>query len=461
MANETQKLTVTEKFGYGLGDMASNMYWQMFMIFLALYYTDVFGLSAAAMGTLMAVTFFANGFVDPLVGVLSDRTKTRWGHFRPYLLWLCVPMALSAVLAFHTPAFSPTGKLIYAYVTASLMMVMYSAINIPYSAMLGVLSPNSTERTSASSYRFVLALIPVFIVVSGTMRLSELFGGSKMSQIGWTGAMAVFAAFATVLFLVTFATAKERVQPPPKQKVSLEHDLKDLVANKPWVILCIVGVAFQLYANIRGQVIAYYFKYVVVDGAQYFEYVMWTGAACFVAGVMATSPLSKMLGKRRLYIIAIVLTTILTALFYFVPKDNIVGIWGLHGLISVCAAPTAPLIWAMYADTADYSEWVGGRRATGLVFSAASVAMKLGLSAASFATGLLLTYFGFQANVAQTPRTENGMIMMMSIIPAIGAAIAGVVVLFYKLDEPTVKRMGEELVKRRAEEPAAEAVVAS
>jgi GPH family glycoside/pentoside/hexuronide:cation symporter len=222
-----------------------------------------------------------------------------------------------------------------------------------------------------------------------------------------------------------------------------------------------VGVAFQLYANIRGQVIAYYFKYVVVDGAQYFEYVMWTGAACFVAGVMATSPLSKMLGKRRLYIIAIVLTTILTALFYFVPKDNIVGIWGLHGLISVCAAPTAPLIWAMYADTADYSEWVGGRRATGLVFSAASVAMKLGLSAASFATGLLLTYFGFQANVAQTPRTENGMIMMMSIIPAIGAAIAGVVVLFYKLDEPTVKRMGEELVKRRAEEPAAEAVVAS
>jgi GPH family glycoside/pentoside/hexuronide:cation symporter len=340
-------------------------------------------------------------------------------------------------------------------------MVAYSAINIPYSAMLGVLSPNSAERTSASSYRFVLALIPVFIIVSGTMRLSELFGGSKTSQVGWTGAMAVFAAFATILFLVTFATAKERVQPPPKQKTSLKHDLKDLVGNKPWVILCIVGVAFQLYANIRGQVIAYYFKYVVVNGQQYFEYVMWTGAACFVAGVMATSPLSKMLGKRTLYIIAIVLTTVLTAAFYFIPKDNIALIWGMHGLISVCAAPTAPLIWAMYADTADYSEWIGGRRATGLVFSAASVAMKIGLSAAGLATGLLLAFFEFQPNVAQTARAENGMIMMMSVIPAIGSLIAGVLVLLYKLDEPTVKRMGEELAKRRAEEPAADAAVAS
>jgi glycoside/pentoside/hexuronide:cation symporter, GPH family len=456
MANDTQKLTVSEKFGYGLGDMASNLYWQMFMIFMAMYYTDVFGLSPAEMGTLMAVTFFANGFVDPLIGVIADRTKTRWGHFRPFLLWLCVPMAIAAVLAFHTPGFGPTGKLVYAYVTASLMMVMYSAINIPYSAMLGVLSPSSTERTSASSYRFVLALIPVFIIVSGTMRLSTLFGGHAKSPFGWTMAMVCFAAFATVLFLVTFATAKERVQPPAKQKTSLNHDLKDLVGNKPWVILCIVGVAFQLYANIRGQVIAYYFDYVVVDGKKYFEPVMWTGAACFVAGVMITSPLSKMIGKRRLYLLSLCLTVVTTTLFYFIPKDNIVAIWGLHGIISVCAAPTAPLLWAMYADTADYSEWKGGRRATGLVFSAASVAMKLGLSCASLATGLLLAFFEFQPNVAQTPRTENGMIMMMSIIPAIGAFVAGIAVLFYKLDEPTVKQMGEELATRRAAEPAAE-----
>jgi glycoside/pentoside/hexuronide:cation symporter, GPH family len=461
MTNETHRLSAFEKVGYGLGDMASNLFWQMFAIYIALFYTDVFMLPAVAMGTMMLVTRIGDAFIDPLIGVIADRTKSRWGHFRPYLVWMALPMAITAVLTFTTPNAAPATKHVYAYVTLSLMMIAYSAINIPYSALLGVLSPSSTERTSASSYRFVLALIPVFIIVAATEPMAVLFGGSKTSPFGWMMAMVVYALAAVVLFVVTFATTKERVQPPAKQKMSLKSDLTDLIGNKPWVVLCVVGISALTYANIRGMVIAYYFKYVVVNGDDYFKYVMWTGAAAFVAGVMVTSPLAKKFGKRNFYTVSMSVTALLTIAFYFIPKDNIALIWGAHGLISVCAAPTAPLVWAMYADAADYSEWKGGRRATGLVFSAASFAQKFGWAIGGAGTGWLLAYFDFQPNVHPQPvRAENGIMLMMSIIPAVGAIAAAAALFFYELDEPTVKRMTDELAKRRAEEPQGEGAVA-
>jgi GPH family glycoside/pentoside/hexuronide:cation symporter len=452
MATPIHRLSVAEKIGYGFGDLASNLFWQMFAIFIAKFYTDVFLLGAAAMGTMMLVTRVGDAFFDPMIGTIADRTHTRWGHFRPYLVWMALPMAATAILTFTTPGFGGTAKIVYAYVTLTLMMLAYSAVNIPYSALLGVLTPNSADRTSASSYRFVMALVPVFIIVNATPPLVEFFGGSDVSPRGWQMTMAVYSAAAVILFFLTFALTRERVQPPREQRTSLREDLQDLARNRPWVVLCVVGIAALTYANIRNTVMIYYFDYVVPDGKQFFGKVMTTGAAAFILGVAATSPLSAHFGKRNFYMVSMTLTALLTVGFYFIPPANVPLVWGAHAVISFCAAPTAPLVWAMYADTADYSEWKWGRRATGLVFSAASFAQKLGWAIGGAGVGWLLAWFDYVPNIAQGPRTINGILLMTSIIPAIGALIAAVALWFYEIDEPTVARMAADLTRRRGSE---------
>jgi sugar (glycoside-pentoside-hexuronide) transporter len=454
-----QRLTVTEKIGYGFGDLASNLFWQMFSIFIAKYYTDVFLLGAATMGTMLLVTRLGDAIVDPVIGAIADRTHTRWGYFRPYLVWMALPMALTAVATFTVPGYGGTARVVYAYVTLSLMMVAYSAINIPYSALLGVLTPSSQERTSASSYRFVMALLPVFVIVNTALPMAQHFGGDVNSPRGWQVTMAIYAAVAVVLYLATFAMTKERVQPEVGQKTTLANDVKDLFANRPWVVLCVVGIAALTYANIRGTVAIYYFENVVPGGKDWFGPVMTTGAVAFIAGVMVTSPLAKRFGKRNFYMVSMALTAVLTAGFYFVPPSNLPLVWAAHALISLCAAPTAPLVWAMYADTADYSEWRCGRRATGLIFSAASFAQKFGWAIGGAGTGWLLAWFGYQPNVAQSARTIDGLMLMMSIIPTVGALIAIAALWFYELDEDTVTTMGNELAARRAL-PAAAATAA-
>ena len=449
MTTENYKLSVSEKFGYGLGDLASNMFWQMFAIFMAKFYTDVFLLGAATMGTMMLVTRMADAFFDPMIGTIADRTRTRWGHFRPYLVWMAVPMAVTSVLAFSAPSFGGTARTVYAYVTLMLMMFAYSAINIPYSALLGVLTPDSKERTSVTSYRFVMALIPVFIIVNTALPLVSYFGGSDTSPYGWQMTMVVYSVFAVLLYFATFAMTRERVQPPPKQETSLSTDVKDLLRNRPWVVLCGVGIAALTFGNIRNTVTIYYFDYVVPNGSGYFGPVMTTGAIAFILGVMATSPLAKRFGKRNFYLVSMSVTALLTIGFYFVPPENIKLVWAANTIINFCAAPTAPLVWAMYADTADFSEWKWGRRATGLIFSAASFAQKFGWAIGGAGAGWLLAYFGYLPNVAQSPRTIHGIVMMMSVIPAIAAVAAVAALWFYEIDEDTVQRMSADLTARR------------
>jgi GPH family glycoside/pentoside/hexuronide:cation symporter len=461
MTTENYKLSVSEKFGYGLGDLASNMFWQMFAIFMAKFYTDVFLLGAATMGTMMLVTRMADAVFDPMIGTIADRTETRWGHFRPYLIWMAIPMAATAVLAFSAPSFGGTARTVYAYVTLMLMMFAYSAINIPYSALLGVLTPDSKERTSVTSYRFVMALIPVFIIVNTALPLVRYFGGSDTSPYGWQMTMLIYSVFAVLLYFATFAMTRERVQPPPKQETSLKTDLKDLVRNRPWVVLCGVGIAALTYGNIRNTVTIYYFDYVVPNGGGYFGPVMTTGAIAFILGVMATSPLAKRFGKRNFYLVSMSVTALLTIGFYFVPPANIKLVWAANTIINFCAAPTAPLVWAMYADTADYSEWKWGRRATGLVFSAASFAQKFGWAIGGAGAGWLLAYFGYLPNVAQSPRTIHGIVLMMSVIPAIAAIAAVAALWFYEIDEATVQRMSADLTARRGPQPAEDLVPAA
>ncbi|RPI02787.1 MAG: MFS transporter [Calditrichaeota bacterium] len=449
MQSETFKISVKEKIGYGLGDTASNFYWQMFMNFLLFFYTDVFGISAAVAGTMFLVVRIWDTANDPIMGMIADRTNTRWGKFRPWLLWGALPIGIIGVLTFTTPDFSMNGKIIYAYITYTLMIMAYTVVNIPYSALMGVLTPNSLDRTSISSYRFVLAFVAAFIVQGATLPLVKLFGQGNQ-QVGFKWTMVVYSVAAIALFVTTFALTRERVHPPKDQGTSLKNDLKDLMHNRPWLVMFLIGIFALTYNCIRSGAIIYYFKYFVGNAALTSTFMM-SGTAAVIVGVMATKWFSQKFGKRNLYIILMSLTTLFSVLFYFIPKDQIVLIFAMHIVISFVLAPTAPLIWAMYADTADYSEWKSGRRATGLVFSAASFAQKMGYTIGGALAGWLLAYYGFKANVVQTEATQNGIRLLISIIPAVGSALAAFTALFYTLDEPFMKKIENELTLRKKE----------
>ncbi len=444
------KLSFLEKVGYGLGDTASNLYFQMFVIFLLYFYTDVFGIPAAAAGTLLMVSRFWDAVNDPIMGIIADRTNTKWGKFRPYLIWASGPLAVIGVFTFLTPDFTMAGKIVYAYIMYILIMMAYTAVNIPYSALMGVLSPNSMERTSVSTYRFVLAFVGAFIVQGVTLPLVNFFGSGD-EAVGFPITMAVFGILACLMFYICFKATRERVQPPPTQTSSLKNDLKDLVHNKPWMILLVMGVFSLGYIILRGGTIVYYFKY-YIENTALTSLFMVLGTIAVIAGVMCTQFFARRLGKKKFYIIVMSLSTLFTMLFYFIPKEQLILIFAVHILISFVMAPQAPLLWAMYADTADYSQWRNGRRATGLVFSAATFAQKFGIALGGGLSGWLLAYYGFVANIDQSPETLQGIRMMMSFIPAIGSIIAVVAALFYPLDEAIMKKIEEDIKNTASEQ---------
>jgi GPH family glycoside/pentoside/hexuronide:cation symporter len=388
--------------------------------------------------------------IDPLIGIVADRTRTRFGRFRPYLLWMAVPLALSAVATFTVPDLTGSAKIGYAYLTLTLLMFCYSAINIPYSALFGVLTADSAERSTVSAYRFVFGFLPIFILVNATDPMVRYFGGSSIAPRGWQAAMIVYSIIAVVFFVLTFLLTRERVKPVADHHQNLKEDLRDLRGNRPWLVLSLVGVAALTCGNMRSAVMLYYFDYVVPNGHGAFATAMTIGALAFLVGVAISAPLVHRFGKKRFYLWSTLTTAVLLVAFYFVPVANIPAIWALHGLISLSIAPTAPIIWSMYADTADYSEWKTQRRATGLVFSAASFSQKVGWALGGAGTGWLLAYFGYQPNVAQAAGTLHGIVLMMSLIPAGIAVLAAVALRYYTLDEAAVARMAVDLAPRRA-----------
>ncbi len=658
--NVEDRLSFKEKFGYGLGDTASNLYFQMFINFLLFFYTDVFGIPAAVAGTLFMVSRFWDAVNDPIMGIIADRTNTKWGKFRPYLLWMMLPLAVIGVLTFTTPELSLGGKIIYAYITYILMMMAYTAINIPYSALLGVLSPHSRQRTSASTYRFVLAFAGAFIVQGATLPLvnslgqenkgislsggivtiqevdtrtsriiieasdgthttsqeflvkinradetppavhdplgdmvtgqgstvsinetgnnqpvltesipdttynletrqhrillfkhfadpdadqldytvtsgdnavvsADIFEGKVILDIKGTGialmtvtatdgrggsvadsfsvrvdseeddppailssfdnielnegfgehvidvsqafvdfegkdltysvkkvdvakgfqyTLVIYGLMACLLFYLTFALTKERVQPSKDQKTSLKKDLRDLVRNRPWMILLVMSMFTLGYVIVRMGTIMYYFKY-YIGNELLAALFMISGTVAVIIGVACTDFLSKRLGKKRLYLIVMGLSSVFTMLFYHIPKDQISLVFAVHIVISFVMAPQAPLLWAMYADTVDYSEWKFGRRATGLIFSAATFSQKFGMALGGGLAGWLLARFNFQPNVVQSAETLMGIRLMMSYIPVVGTVIAVVAAIFYELDDKTMQRIEKELTERR------------
>jgi len=461
MQSETQRISIKEKVGYSVGDTASNIFFQTFILFITIFYTDVFGITAKAVGTMFLVTKIWDAVNDPIMGIIADRTNTRWGKFRPYLFWFAIPMGVLGVLTFTTPELNSAGKLIYAYISYTLLMMAYTAINVPYSAIMGVMTSNSNERTVVSSFRFVAAFVGQLIVQFSVLRLVDIFGENNEAR-GWQWAMGILSVLAVVLFFIAFASTKERVQPPKGQKTPFKQDLTDLMSNIPWILIGTATVFQLIYIVIRSGSIVYYFEYFVKDqqmtlfGKDFnFTYkgltstFMMAGTVMTIIGVVLTPIISKIFGKSVTYSSFLGLAGISTGLFYFLGPKDIILMFVLQLITSFSVGPVSVLQWAIYTDTADYSEWKTGRRATGLVMSASLFALKLGIALGVSSLAWILAAYNYQPNQEQTATGLLGIRLVMSIYPAIFAVIGMVVMFFYPLKKHLMMQVETELVERR------------
>lgn len=452
MAELKQYLSKKEKIGYGLGDMASNLYFQTFVVFMPIFYTDVFGLAPAAMGTMMLFSRFWDAANDPLMGMIADRTDTKWGKFRPYIAGFAIPIGLAGFLAFNTPNFGASGNLIYAYVTYILLMMMYTGVNVPYAALMGVITPNSAERTSVSQYRFAFAFIGQFIAGAVTLGLVQYFGSGN-EAIGWKMVMVLYGIVAAALLFGTFSLTKERVLPKVSKQNRIKDDLKDLMKNKPWILM---GLAtfFQLtFIVMRGSSTTYYFRYFVgnqelnllgmnidLGYALFTSSFIGVGTVATFIGALLTSRINKYFSKKTIYSRFLIMSAICSLLFYFLAPENIILIYTLNALVSFFFGSVSVTQWAMYTDTADYGEWKFGRRSTALIMAASLFALKMGLTAGGTIVGWVLEGYGFIANETQTESTLLGIKMLMSVFPALFGIIGGFLVLFYPItDEKMVE----------------------
>ncbi len=587
-----QPLKLREKIGYGFGDAASSMFWKLFGMYIMFFYTDIFGIPAAVVGTMFLVTRIGDAAFDPFVGILADRTNTRWGKFRPYLLWMALPVGIIVVLTFTTPEISTSGKIVYAYVTFSLMMIVYSMINVPYASLMGVMTDDGKQRTTLATYRFIFAFGGSFLVLGIFQPLFDGFGTRTFNEFSttrtvelrdtlakttnkilvWDGttqdprltdpvdsllfitakvntstkdafslgvfnaktnqydgftfaegkdtlgllrtgatcdvkmkldhittkenlahladlkfackgidehtitirniafkeinyrsgtqkAVVVIAILAVIFFVLTFSLTREKVK-PTEVKTSLKDDLKDLSRNGPWFILLGAGISTIFFNTIRDGAAVYYFMYYFkgLNNIQFSSSMILAistvylllGQAANIIGVVLAKPVSDKIGKKNTFLVAMVNAAILSLIFFLLDRTNIALILVFQFFISIHAGIIFPLVWSMYADSADYSEWKNGRRATGLVFSAASMSQKFGASIGIAMVGWILAIYGYQANVEQTEATQNGIRMMLSVYPALGALLAAGFMFLYPLKESVLEKISHELAVFRS-----------
>ena len=446
----TTKLSIKEKIGYSLGDTASHFVWDMVGFWILIFYTDTFGISAAAAGTIMLIARFWDMANDPLMGIIADRTQTRWGKFRPYILWMAIPYSVLAVLTFTTPDFGETGKVIYAGATYLLLMTVFTAINLPYSSLGAVMTADTTERAGLNSYRFIFAFVGQLIVSGTALTLANYFGGGDNAK-GYQYTLTLFAVISLVLFYITFKTTKERVQPPKEQKVDLKADIKNLFKNRPWVILFFVGIISFVMFAMQNLAVAYYFKYYIgnEENVQLFNVI---GTIALIVTIPISKPLAKRFGNRNVFLASSLLSGLFFVLLYLPGKENITMVYVFNILAKMAYAPAVPLLWTMLGDTADYSEWKTGRRSTGLTFSAATFAQKAGWGIGGALAGWLLALYNFEPNVEQTEKAITGIKMMISVFPGILYMSCAILLFFYSIDHKTSQEMQKELEARRAEE---------
>ena len=473
----TQPLSIKEKIGYSLGDLSANLVFQTLITYLAYFYTDIYGLEA---DDATAIIFFvgtaaAIGF-NPIVGALADRTNSRWGKFRPWILWTAIPLGVTSVLAFTTPDFSYNGKVIYAVITYTLLLLLYAGSNLPYSALSGVITGDMKERNSISSYRFVAVMFAQFFVQVFMLPIIMYVGdGDKAMGIEIT--MTWLAVVGTILLLITFITTKERIVPTQEQSSSLLEDIKDLIKNIPWVIMLTVTTLLFITLSMKGGAYVYYFEnYVsknslsdfispILDflsniGIDFFgNDPVSAGFGLFNAGgiifMIIGIGLSKMLadkyGKRNVFGFFLFISTLFILVFYMLSPESIGLIFGAQIFHGFFYGITIPLLWAMIADVADYSEWKNNRRATAIIFSAMMVGLKLGLSIGGALVAQILGNYGYEPNIAleQTESAILGTKMLVSIYPSIPFLLATGLLFFYVIDKNLEDKIEEDLSKRR------------
>lgn len=488
-----QKISISEKIGYSLGDCSANLVFQMMMIYQTKFYTDVFGLEGAIAGSVMLIARIVDAFVDPTVGILSDKTQTRWGKYRPWILWTALPFMVFYVLAFYNPGIEDKSLVaVYATISYTLLMTLYSFNNTPYASLGGVMTSDIKERNSITSIRFVAATVAQFVVQGLTLPLVGKFAGADGDKgHGWLCTISLFAVIGFVFFIITFFSARERITPPASQKTDTRKDIKDVFRNIPWRAMFILTLFLFTTLAMWGSAMNYYFENYVDANALYtfldklglvaveanaslsynilnafglivngpekayevgFGVFNMVGALVqFFGVILLSSFLANRYGKKRVFIICLTLTAIFTALFYFPNETDIETMFALNFLKSLAYAPTVPLLWAMIADVADHSEYVNYRRATGFVFAGVVFALKAGLGIGGAILGFLLSGFGYVsgAGTAQTESAIHGIILSSSLIPAATFSIGVIALYFYPITKAYNEKMQAELTERR------------
>ena len=450
-----------EKIGYGLGDMSSSMFWKIFSYYLPIFYSDVFKLTLAQTAMLMFVTRVWDTVSDPVMGAIADRTNTRWGKYRPYLLWFAAPFAIAGVLLFTTPDFDNQGRLIYAYATYILMMTVYTCINVPYASMLGVMTRDSNEKTVFSSYRMFFAYSGSFIALFAWEPLCNFFEKQMNFQVtsAWQGSMIVIAIVCLCLFLSSFALTREHVKLAKGN--TLGRDFMALLRNAPWWIVTGAAMCTNLFNTVRGATVAYYFKYYIGENAHidlgfagflfFAGLFLAVGEVCNMLGVVIAVPLSKRFGKKTTFIVSSAALVVLSILFFYLPLSNagFIMMLLLQIIISIFTGIVSPLVWSMYADVADYSQVKNGTASTALIFSSGSMAQKFGGAIAGSAILLVFDAFGLVPNApTQVDSAILGMKLTMSYIPAAIALVMGLIIYFYPLTTRRMTQISHDLATR-------------
>lgn len=480
MSISSQKLSVLEKIGYSLGDLAANLIFQTLMTFLAFFYTDVYKIPASTASVIIFVGGFFGAFFNIIMGAIADRTKTRWGKFRPWILWTSAPFGILALLAFSTPNFNETGKVLYALITYFLLVIIYSANNLPYSALSGVITGDMKERNSLSSYRFVAVMIAQFIIQSLLLPLVLIFGNGNQAE-GFKTVMTFFALSGVLFFVITYLTTKERIIPVKDQSNSIAQDLKDLIKNRPWVIMLILTILVFITLALKGGMYIYYFKYYLsnssiasfLENIGFNKFTIWLnnttgfqwpndtatsgnslfnacGIIFMIVGILFSKPLADRFGKRNVFGFFLFLSALCLVLFNFYSPESVAMVFITQILHGLFYGVTIPLLWAMIADVADYSEWKNHRRATAIVFSAMIFGLKIGLSVGGALGAGLLAKYGYVAEMPlQTESTIASIKMAVSVYPGLIFISGAAMLFFYRIDKKMELTIEHDLKTRR------------
>lgn len=489
-SNET--LTIKEKIGYSLGDLAANLVFQTFVTFIAFFYTDVYQIPADDAMWIIGICGTTAAFFSPIMGIIADRTRTRWGRYRPWILWTAIPFGLLTVITFSTPDLDPEGKFLYAFFTYMALVLIFTANNLPYSALSGVITGSMAERNSLSSYRFTAVMVAQFIIQVLLLPLVLVLGDGDKAA-GFENTMMLFAGVGTIFFLITFLTTKERVVGSIEQESSIvkdvSQDLIDIIKNRPWIIMLIVTILVFITLALKGGMYIYYFQNYVdesrlaqfqndigfnnfINGLNNFlisigltkfqwpEDIAISGNSIFNAcgiifmlfGIGISKKLADKFGKRDVFISALLISTIFILLFYFYPPQSISLMFGSQILHGFFYGITIPILWAMVADVADYSEWKNNRRATALIFSGILFGLKQGLAFGSMAVAGILASYNYDASLdVQTPETIEGIKFAVSVYATIPFVAACILLLFYEINKTMEEKIESDLRKKRTE----------